>query len=284
MIVLPVFVALMWHRRPIWKTVLAGAIMLAVAALLAAPWQLYIRQAFPTEYRIESEYNWKHLVVAVEDHNGPWYYHFGKAYEFYGVLVYPAILLALWLFFRNKLPRGAGPMLLWFSLTYLVFTLAATKMGGYVLIAAPAIFFLMALVLAAAQDHAERDPGTRIWVPIWFLLFTVTAGVPIMQRLNIFNGVPREPAWAAALRDVEQELKPTDKPLVIFNDAHPIETMFDTNMIAYERIPTDGDLTRLKNLGYQSVVLIPIGDASPPNLPTADNLRTLPAPPALWEK
>ncbi len=283
MIVVPVFISLLWHQRPIWKTVAAGALMLAVAAVVAAPWQLYIRQNFPTEYKIESDYNWKHLTVALEDHNGPWYYHFSKAYEFYGVLVYPAILLALWLFFRNKLPRGAGPLLLWFALTYFVFTLAATKMGGYVLIAAPAIFILMALTLAWLQDQAERNPATRAWAPVCFLLFAVAAGVPILQRLNLFNGVPRIPAWAIALQSLERRLPSDPHSVILFNDPHPIETMFDTNRIAYDRMPTDDDLARLKNLGYQAIVLIRAGEPTPAALPIADNLRLLPVPPVLFE-
>ncbi|MGN6366675.1 MAG: ArnT family glycosyltransferase [Phycisphaerae bacterium] len=281
MVVFPVFVGLMWHRRPVWKSVAAGAVMLAVAIVVAAPWQIYIRHAFPNEYRIESSYNWKHLTVPLEDHNGPWYYHFGKAYEFYGVMVYPAMLLAFWLFFRNRLPRGAGAMLLWFSITYFVFTLAATKMGGYVLIAAPAVFLLMALVLAYLQDQADRE-GMRGWSAAWFLLFTIMAGIPILQRLNLFNRVPRSPAWATALHQVEKQLPAEGSRLVVFHDPHPIETMFDTDVIAYSKLPTPQEVAWLKNQKKDVIVLAARGESV--EVPAADNVRVMEAPAALWEQ
>ena len=277
MIVFPVWLALMWHYQSLWKTALAGLVMFAIAMAMAEPWQIHTRHAFPTEYKIESQYNWQHLFVAVEGHNGPWYYHLGKAYEFYGAMVYPAMILAILLFFRRRLPKGTGPILLWFGITYVVFTLAATKMGGYVLIAAPAVFILMALVLAYLQDQAEQKRETKPWVAILFMIFAIASGIPVIQRLNLFNHVPPEPPWAAPLRTVERQLPST--PTVIFNDAHPIETMFDTNVIAYEKLPTPDDIAKIS--GYAIVILHQTGTPLPP---APDNARIIDAPPALWEK
>jgi 4-amino-4-deoxy-L-arabinose transferase-like glycosyltransferase len=279
-VILPVWLALMWDRRPFWKTAAAGLIMFAIAVAMAAPWQIYTSRTFPTEYRIESSYNWKHLSTAVEDHDNGVFYHLFKAYDFYGILVYPAIIVAAILFFKKRLPRGAGPVLVWFTLTYAVFTFAATKMGGYVLIAAPAVFILMALVLAFLQDAIARREGGRPWADAIFVAFAITAGVPIVQRLNLFNHIPPEPSWAAALRSVEHQLPST--PTVIFNDPHPIETMFDTNAIAYEALPTTDDLHTVSAAGFAIVIIREQGE--PPAIIPSDNARILEASADLWEK
>jgi len=275
-----VWLALMWDGRPYWKSALAGLMMLAIAVAMAAPWQIYTSHAFPTEYRIESSYNWKHLSAAVEDHDNGILYYLRKSYEFYGVLVYPGILAAIILFLRRRFPKGAGALLVWFALTNAVFTVAATKMGGYVLIAAPAVFILMALVLAWLQDQVERRPETRRWSGVAFMFFAVAAGVPIIQRLNVFNHIPPQPAWVAPLHALERRLSNT--PTVVFNDPHSIETMFDTKAIAYATLPTAEDLHNVCAAGYAIVIIHEQGKALEFIAP--DNVSVIEAPAALWEK
>ena len=80
---------------------------------------------------------------------------------------------------------------------------------------------------------------------------------------------------------MENALPSGNQPLVLFNDPRPIETMFDTSAIAYDREPTDDDLDRVRRAGYTAVILY---DDTTTRPAAPDNTRRLAVPSALFEK
>jgi 4-amino-4-deoxy-L-arabinose transferase-like glycosyltransferase len=73
------------------------SIAVVSTAALVLPWYYHIYKNFPAEAAYESYYNWMHLKIPMEGHEGPWYYQFDQVRELLGwtfaILTIPGILL-----------------------------------------------------------------------------------------------------------------------------------------------------------------------------------------------
>jgi 4-amino-4-deoxy-L-arabinose transferase-like glycosyltransferase len=190
--------------------------------------------------------------------------------------------------------RGAGwpwrdlpALATWVLLPYLAFSLAATKLGGYVMVAAPALFIVEAGFWLWLWDRRPRRPGH---LPHPAPAVTSEAGPPVadgrppgprrrfataarrtlhwavlvllpllplrytVERMKIRPGYDRNPAWARALRELPARLGP-GSPVVLFHLDRPLEAMFYTPYVAYEGLPTPAQARRLAAAGYRVVVL-----------------------------
>jgi hypothetical protein len=298
---IPVWLLLAWRRQGRGRIAAGVAVIVACAAAVALPWQLYIQRAFPREAQWESAYNFHHLLVPIEGLGGSPLYHLARMPRFFGELIY---LPVLWLLVeagrsiiagRSRGPAGASsiaaPLAAWLLLPYLAFSLAATKMGGYVMVAAPALFLTEAAfwfwlwdrrapprhgargVPAPAGDPRAPDTFTAPPAPapaprrveaargraVEILRWTVLILLPLLplhytvERLKIRSAYDRNPPWVRALRALPARLGPG--PVVLFHLEQPIEAMFYTPYTAYEGLPTPAQARRLLDAGYRVVVL-----------------------------
>jgi uncharacterized membrane protein len=294
---IPVWLALAWRRQPPRRLAAGLLAMTAACAAVALPWQLYARAAFPLEARWESAYNLHHLAVPIEGLGGSPLYYLAKMPRFFGELIYLPLgwfLVSLvyppW---RRSLPsRRAGtpqpggeaapdgrqafellPIAVWLLLPLVAFSLAATKLGGYIMIAAPALFIVEASFWLWLWDRRPRRGGARdprnarrvaaaalrwaalVLLPLLPLRYTV-------ERMKIRPGYDRNPPWVRALRALPAQLGPG--PVVLFHLDRPLEAMFYTPYIAYEGVPTPAQARHLLAAGYRVVVLD--AAAAPPDL------------------
>jgi 4-amino-4-deoxy-L-arabinose transferase len=170
--------------------------------------------------------------------------------------------------------RAWLPLAAWLLLPFAAFSLAATKLGGYVMVAAPALFIVEASFWfwlwdrRPARGTAARPP--RHWRPAiaaalcWAVLILLPL-LPLhytVERLKIRPGYDRNPPWARALRELPARLGPG--PVVLFHLDRPLEAMFYTPYTAYEGVPTPLEARRLAAAGYRVVVLD--AAAAPPSL------------------
>jgi 4-amino-4-deoxy-L-arabinose transferase-like glycosyltransferase len=180
---------------------------------------------------------------------------------------------------------GLLPLATWLLLPYLAFSFAATKLGGYVMVAAPALFIVEASFWLWLWDRRprrrDRPPDTapprprqRVTVgALRALHWAVLVLLPVLplrytvERMKIRPGYDRNPAWARALRELPARLGP-GPPVVLFHLDRPLEAMFYTPYVAYEGLPTPAQAQRLAAAGYRVVVL---GAAS-----VAPEMRRLP--------
>jgi 4-amino-4-deoxy-L-arabinose transferase-like glycosyltransferase len=175
----------------------------------------------------------------------------------------------------------------WLLLPYLAFSFAATKLGGYVMVAAPALFIVEAGFWLWLWDRRPQRPGhlphpapagtsgagapsadgqtpeprrrfaaaarralhwaVLVLLPLLPLRYTI-------ERMKIRPGYDRNPAWARALRELPARLGP-GPPVVLFHLDRPLEAMFYTPYVAYEGLPTPDQARRLAAAGYRVVVL-----------------------------
>ncbi len=288
-----VWLALVWRRERPRRVALGLALLAACCAAVALPWQLYCRAAFPLESSWEAAYNSQHLLVPIEGLGGPPWYHLLRMPRFFGELIWVPVawfLLslvprwrALWGDDQPPRPAARAALAVWLLLPYAAFSIAATKLGGYVMIAAPALFIIQASSWvwlcdrrpqAAGRTDAAGEPvpgrqAPPIPAPVrpaagrWaaaggrWLLLVLLPLLPLrytVERLKIRATYDRNPPWARALRALPARLGPG--PVVLFHLDRPIEAMFYTPYpAAYAELPTPAQARRLLDAGYRVVVL-----------------------------
>ena len=153
--------------------VMAGRllVLLGVAAALAAPWHLHVASRFAREAAWESQYTWRHLGHVIEHHGQPVYYYLQRLGRDYGELTYvPLVWFIAAIGARWRRPEQRF-LLVWLLLPLVVFSAAATKLPGYLVVSAPAIFLIEGLFVRRACDWlADPRPsagGAPSSLPWW---------------------------------------------------------------------------------------------------------------------
>ncbi len=234
-------------------------IILLLALLVVLPWHLYTRAMFPQEAAWESLYNTRHIFEVLEGHAHPWTYYISRLGHSFGALVYVPILWFLGRLLQHPHSPEKFALAAWFLVPYVIFSLVATKMPGYVVISAPAVMLISADYWYWLRDRCVQGSSLPRWQKGICVLFLISMIIlPIehgIERLRffLFDRYPRRPAWAEQLRHLSARLP--DTKVVIFNTPHPIEAMFYTSFPAYNTIPSSDTLQRLQAEGYQLVCM-----------------------------
>ncbi len=251
-------------RRVSAATALAApAVALGVGILVALPWTLYTAHAFPAAFADASARGGVRLFHPVEGHGGSWTFHLARLPLDYGPLVW----LVLGAFVAKAVTRRRDwlPLVAWLVLTYAAFTLAATKMNGYVLIALPVVFCAYGWFVARGLARGRLMAAAAVVVCMTFLGHAViTAQQPWLA------GWRAEP-WAEEVRFFAREADGLGEgPWVVFNSPPPIETMFQTPVTAVLALPSDDLLGRARERGLRVAVYgerAEFGDGRWPNDP-----------------
>ncbi len=245
-LVIAVAAGLLLSRHP-WPRVIVplGAATLA-AALTFVPWQAYVAHAFPVESAAGRQYFLRYLSEPMGGHAGGWLTHVSQIPRLFGEL---AFIPLAW-FLARVLPsraRDLGALAAWFAIPYAVFSIAATKMTAYVLIAAPAVFLMIAAGtrdLAATRFLTTR-PRLRAIALVFILLLPLRLTI---EKVELFKPYDRCPAWARELRALRGVIG--TGPSVLFNEERPIEAMFYLPCTAYQGFPSEEEIERLTDRGY----------------------------------
>ncbi|MBS1585381.1 MAG: glycosyltransferase family 39 protein [Bacteroidetes bacterium] len=254
LIVLPLWALLAYQRdRSLRRILLQGFMVLIVAAAVSLPWQLYIIHNFHEQAAWEYAFNARHITEPLDGNGAPFWFFFDRLRIDYGELIYLPVVWFTYITIRTREWNDMA-VSIWFWVPYLFFSIAATKMNGYTLFAAPAIFLITANGFVVLKDRAS-DLGKYRWLAMviaWlFILLPVRYSI---ERVKLFQDVERQPDWATDI----QKLKGTsldNEKTVLFNTQHPVETMFSTKMTAYEHTPPADTLETLKKEGYNVIVL-----------------------------
>ncbi|HMB69071.1 MAG TPA: hypothetical protein VKU85_07155, partial [bacterium] len=227
--------------------------ILATAAVYG-PWHAYVDRAFPQEAAWERQYNLEHLGSAVEGHDGPWWYHLGRIPRYFGEL---APLSLLW--FLSRLPRGERRIerafvAAWWFVPYAFFSAVATRMPGYAMVAAPAIFVMIGCHWVALRDRLRGAPGPGRWLAgaACVLLLALPARYGV-ERVKPLDSPPWDRAEARAMERLGDRL--AGPPTVVFRAERPIELMFHADLIAYPQFPSLEEVALAVDRGYRVVVL-----------------------------
>jgi len=234
-------------RGASWRArIAAPAAALAVALALVLPWQLWTAHAFPDAAAFARARGARYFLNVVDHQAGPWYFHLANLPLDFGWLAPVAVAWLSWQAFRAR--PELRPLVYWLALVYGVFTLAATKMQSYVLIAAPAVFVALGgLALDAVQARAPRA--------LLALALAATAVLPVLRVEGPFETKARDPLWTRELRWLAARVDelPAGKRAV-FGAPWPVECMFYARATCLSRKPSEADLARARSGGFAVAV------------------------------
>lgn len=225
-------------------------IIIGCAAVVALPWQLYIFHAFPLEARWESAYNFKHITSVIEGHEGPFYYYFDVIRMNYGDLLYIPLIWFFWNLFKRYYDLKMLALFLWWVIPCLFFSFVKTKMNGYVLFTAPALFIITGGFYNYVSE-LNLQKRSRFWVYGLLSLFILLPIRYTIERIKPFDNVDRRPMWVKEINNLDQR---NIKDGVLFNYHYPIEVMFYTNLTAYETLPDVATIKNLLSNGYTVII------------------------------
>lgn len=263
--------AILFEKSPWWQRfnslgpLFASAV---VAVIVFLPWQVYIHLNFPDEARFESQLNTAHFFSAIEGHAGDAFFHVDAIRKIYGsgaALPY-ILLLGLIIFIRRMESRvHRVAVISAVAITYVFFSLAATKMISFTLIAAPFIFLGLGAMVGAFLDFIPQNKQSlgKVLSPILLLVVCFfllnpskiqkahTFAVPHDNRNRIAELAQMDFIW-----QIEKELG--KEGYVIFNAARRlnghIAVMFYTDHIAYDMVPNQEMIERVRSKGYSIAI------------------------------
>lgn len=257
LIVLPLWLLLAFHTKKLspQKTAIHFLTLCAIITAVALPWQVYVAIEFPKVAAFEQAYNFKHLTDVVEDHDGPFYYHFDKARRLFGQLIYLPLIWFLYKTFKNVYSIRRVFIAVWIMVPFLFFSVAQTKMQAYTIFTAPAVFIMIGLFWQYLNIYKNRFKHKKGILLIMFLLIAFPVRYAI-ERTKPYLPLDRNPEWTKEIRALESQLDHDDRT-VIFNAVRPIETMFYTNCTAYKKLPEASKMAEIKEEGYRILIRKP---------------------------
>lgn len=246
------------NRKDKTKWMDLGLALLA-AVVLVLPWYVHIYRNFPAEAAYESHYNFLHMTVAIEGHEGPWYYHFDQIRELLGwtlaILCVPGILLLAVQDTKHKRGLYVVIAVLFFFVFY---TIARTKMPLFML---PVIPFLLAGIAVLPDKVADGLFRKKIRAGV--ALGVIALFVLDVPSLVIDHSSQSELAWYRdemwGVRNkaefyLQEKAKSPDagKRVVMFNfpDNERAAFMFYTGDIVYTRTPPMDSVRAIQQKGF----------------------------------
>jgi 4-amino-4-deoxy-L-arabinose transferase len=236
----------------------ASALAFAVALALVLPWQLYTAHAFPELAAFARARGRRYFLNVVDSQSGPWYFHLANLPLDFGWLAPAAVA---WLGVESLRGRpDLRPIAAWVAGVYLVFTLAATKMQSYVLIAAPALFVALGWFARDALPRRFRLQSLAS------LALAANAALAVWSVESPLEAKARDPLWARELRRLGEEVErlPAGKRAVFVADS-PIECMFYARATCVMGEPSAADVARARADGFAlaSYGLAPVPGVTP---------------------
>jgi 4-amino-4-deoxy-L-arabinose transferase-like glycosyltransferase len=248
LIVIPYFILLARTAFVIsWKQILVqSTILLAVSALIALPWQMYIHHYFPLEAQYESDYNARHFNEVLEGRTGGPFFYLNQLRINYGELIYlPLLFMSYWVL-KQRRYRPYLSVLAWIGIPLLVFSLAQTKMQGYLVICSPALFLISAVFITDLQIYFKRKHQRFLSVAVLVVMCLIPVRYAL-ERMKMTADYSKEEQVTDRLKDLNYSPFQT---VLLFNTVHPIEAMFFSDCIAYPNLPSKEELIDYQSKDY----------------------------------
>jgi len=225
---------------------------MAIAVIVALPWQIYILIKYPVFSRFEYAYNSIHLWKAVEGHDGNWLYHFHKMdYLYTPWFNYFALISLLTFAFLRINKKYKIAILSWIIIVFGFYTLAATKMPTYTgIISALLMLVVVAPWIQITQDIIRNQQIQKI--------IRMAIAMGLFLWLFSSDEIKYNPAWkkknwkqnyreAICFERIGKMDLPSKSYFYNFYHFGDIRFMFTTKYQARRFIPKEGEIGILKN-------------------------------------
>jgi 4-amino-4-deoxy-L-arabinose transferase len=256
LLILPLWGAMRLQKAAVSRVATELSIAACVGTAIGAPWTIYTMRAFPQESAYERTAALRHITEVIESQGGPPWTYLWEMPRFFGELVWVPLGAAAILMLRGRATSAHAALLLWVAIPYALFSMFATKMPAYVMIAAPAIFVLQAdfwLRIRERRDGALTRSRRALLAASLCLLALLPARY-LLGPTGPLERRERNPQWARELRALNQQIGA--RRAVIFNMPSHIEAMFYTPYVAYDFPPTAEQADDLLRRGYAIYVFV----------------------------
>ncbi|KAB2816406.1 ArnT family glycosyltransferase [Phaeocystidibacter marisrubri] len=210
---------------------------LTIAALPVLAWYSWTFYAFPLEAAYEMAYNSEHFWVAVEGHEGPWWYHFNEIFWHFGVLTGGLCILGLYPLYRKR-----WELIVSLLFVYVFFAFAATKMSGFTFMMAAPMALSGGYVIAWLQGKWKK------WVVFSAALIALLLQLNAPHLSSVLN-VDENPYRKGRLEMTQTLLNWTETDRrddwVIFNVPNDQRALF---LFYSDAIPYSEPLTEFKGM------------------------------------
>lgn len=252
LIVLPIWILLVTDSKSfkIRTIIFHFVLLIIVISAISLPWQLYIAQQFPLEAAWESSFNYRHFTEVIEGRTGHFFYFLERIRINYGELIYLPLIWFLWRTLKGFKDRKRLALSIWFVVPLIVFSVAKTKMQGYLLFTAPALFIMTSEFFFMLLDYSKNHKLKWLIKLVLVLLIALPIRYGI-ERIKPFKLQDRSPQWVLDLKKLNNE---NIEKGVLFNYGNPIEAMFYTDLVVYIRIPEESTITDLIQQGYTVII------------------------------
>ncbi len=252
LIVLPIWLLILIDSKAFsLKAILFhGAVLSSTIVLIALPWQLYIYSAFPLEAAHEASFNWRHFTEVLDEQGGSPLYFLNRIRINYGELIYLPLIWFFWKLYKDPKDLKKLALVIWFLVPIVFFSIAKTKMQGYILFTSPALFIITAAFFFQILQYKKQ--GEKKWLAnIGLLVFIVLPFRYGIERMKPFENRDRNPQWTVDLKELHKE---NIENGILFNYERPIEAMFYTDLVVYDKLPSLEKLFELKKEGHQILI------------------------------
>lgn len=238
-----------------------------ITILVFAPWQFFVFAVYPREAKYEYLFNAKHFNEALEGHVGDNWFHYDKMELLYGYISPLFCLLGVILinkYIKDK--KMYSSLLVLLFVTYLFFTMAATKMNGFTLVVSSIVYVGIGAICFTFYNFINAENKTYRKVFFVFLMISVVIlniNIESFQinhsnwKKNLFLYYNRKTQieWRDFCENLETQLP--DKKYIIFNCPEPLQNiklMFYSDYIAYMGMPTSEQIQIIQNKGYKVAI------------------------------
>jgi 4-amino-4-deoxy-L-arabinose transferase-like glycosyltransferase len=250
LVVLIIWLILNFNKRELFKAVKNILLILGTVGVVFMPWQIYARSTFPLEYQNEMMHNYRHIVEVLDGREGGLFYFFNKLFINVNEFIWVALFFFCYGLYKMDRYRNRLALVAWVIIPFLFFTVAKTKMQGYLLFTFPALFIMLAEFCIFLVDKKGNLNQIRLQKIIVTVIIFLSVRFCI-ERMKPLQDQYKQLAWANEFRKME---KTNADKRVYFNVAHCIEGMFYTNSIMYGYSPTPQQVEDLKSKGYSVII------------------------------
>jgi len=237
-------------------------ISLLVTVVVALPWQIYTFIRFPEETKAIHSLNAMHLFKTIDGHEGTFWYYFGNFDLMYGKMAPFLIIPAFLVLYRQSSSRKIYFSLLGMVIiTYLFYSISATKMPSFPVITSMLVLLAFATLLDFLLNQVKRislrpGPETVVFVIAVIMMIALNFNIEgLQEKHTLWKKENRYTAMLSHNKSVFTSLELPENA-VIFNvkGRHYIECMFYTGLPSYGFIPDQKQYSGLKE--HQRVIAV----------------------------
>lgn len=235
------------------------------------PWQFYIGDCYPKESAYEYGLNSRHFFEAIEGHQETTWFHFTDAVRaVYGSGdLLPFILLFALVFLIVRIPLSIHKVALASSVLFVYgfYTIASTKMVSFTLIVAPFVYLGLGHLVRSLLSFIRSKVRCRVLVRLLVILIPLSVAHTALNLRRVQNyhteWKPNDNRNRKG-NQIEMEFihsikNKLEDGCVIFNASITmhghIPIMFYTDYVAYEFIPSESQVKRVKEQNRKVAIL-----------------------------